>query len=118
MLHICLAIFILYTKVHLIISCVKVQLIHFVIHFHLVHLRDHIEHLVHIHHIWFCSYCILFEPHSLFACYFIKITTQHLPIALPLNQIQDILLGITIDRDSKFDDHVKHLMFLLALRLS
>ena len=29
------------TKVHLFISCTKVQLIHFVIHFHLIHFTNH-----------------------------------------------------------------------------
>ena len=43
-LHICLVIFISfisYTTVHLSISCTKVQIIHSVIHFHLIHFTDH-----------------------------------------------------------------------------
>ena len=45
MLHICLVTFISfisYTKVHLFISCNKVQLTHSVIHSHLIHFTDHI----------------------------------------------------------------------------
>ena len=44
LLHICLVIFISlisYTKLHLLISCTKVQLIHFAIHFHLTNFTDH-----------------------------------------------------------------------------
>ena len=25
-----------------------------------------IVHLIHVHHIWFCSYCIIFQPHCVF----------------------------------------------------
>ena len=66
MLHICLVYFtsfISFTNVHLFILCTKVQLIHFVIHFHLIHFTDH---LIHIHHVWFYSYCIVFQPHCVF----------------------------------------------------
>ena len=43
MLYICLVTFIAFisfTKVHLFILCSKVQLIHFVIHFHIIHFTD------------------------------------------------------------------------------
>ena len=43
-LHICLVTFIWFisnTEVHLFISCTKVQLIHSVIHFYLLHFTDH-----------------------------------------------------------------------------
>ena len=57
--------FISFTKVHLLISCTKAQLIHLVIHFYLVNFTDQIPSHSHspclvlvILNFWFCSYCI------------------------------------------------------------
>ena len=68
MLHICLVTFISFlsfTKVHLFIYAPKSS--SFISSFiSISFILKIIVHLIHIHHIWFCSYCIVFEPHCLF----------------------------------------------------
>ena len=100
MLYICLVIFISFisfTEVYLFISCTKLQLIHFVIHFHLIQFTDHSP--SHLHHIWFYSYCIAFQPHCVFRFFN---QSRLWKLAVPLDQIlnpKHILYHLKLNSD-------------------
>ena len=68
LLHICLVnfiSFILFTKVHLFIYVPQSN--SFISSFiSISFISQIIAHLIHIHHIWFYSYCIIFQPHCVF----------------------------------------------------
>ena len=55
--------FISFTKVHLFISCTNAFISSFL---SISFILQIMVHLIHIHHIWFCSYHILFQPHYVF----------------------------------------------------
>ena len=48
------------------IPCTKGQLVYFVIYFLLIQFTDHSPSHLHSIHIWFYSYCIVFQPHYVF----------------------------------------------------
>ena len=67
LLHICLVIFISFisfTKVHLFILCKSNSFISSFISISFI--LQIIVHLIHIHHIWFYSCCIIFQPYCVF----------------------------------------------------